>query len=329
MKNLIIAIQISCMVFLFGTNTANANSSSNTEPTNFNPSQNTVIAVSGLNLRTKPYSAGKIINKIPFGDQVEIIEDAPMVPDTLTSDYKYYYGQSSYSPRLSGNWVKVRYDGEEGYVFSAYLFYDWNYDNTFNKQTALLFEGSNCYENLHYRPDWHWYGVYQEGSATVLKKVKLSFFTEETELGAFLSIVTDIDAPSMFLFGTPYAYQSDRLLFSEYLGYEQPIYIGDSTNVELLEKASLEIKQISNNRYDTELYAVGRKGIRQKLSGAQTEFGPMTNLLWYGDLDGDGKMDYIIDFGEKAAHTVLFLSGKSEQGQLVKPVGVYYSGYCC
>lgn len=301
---------------------------SNTEPT-FNSSQNTVIAVSGLKLRTKPYSSGKIINKVPFGDQVEIISDAKIFPDTLQSDYKYFYGDSAYQPTLSGHWVKVRYDGEEGYVFSAYLYYNWNYDNTFNKQSALLFEGSNCYENLHYRPDWHWYGVYKKGGSTILKKVRLSFFTEQTELGPFLSIVTDVDEPSLFIFGTPYQYKSDRLLFSEYLGNEQPIHLGDSLNTELLERASLKIEREEQYPNSQEIYVVGRKGTKQRISGTQSEFGQMTNLLWYGDLDGDGKMDYIIDFGEKEAHTVLFLSGKAKQGELVKPVGVYYSGYCC
>jgi hypothetical protein len=52
------------------------------------------------------------------------------------------------------------------------------------------------------------------------------------------------------------------------------------------------------------------------------------SVVWAGDLDGDGKLDFILDFdGDKSATTCLYLSGLAENNSLTKRVGCqFFSG---
>jgi hypothetical protein len=67
-----------------------------------------VTAPSGLNMRTSPDTEGRVIYYLEYGDYVTITE----------------YESTSHTQRIDwidGNWVKVNYEGVEGYVFDGYL----------------------------------------------------------------------------------------------------------------------------------------------------------------------------------------------------------------
>lgn len=65
-----------------------------------------VIAFSGLKLRHSPDSESKVLRIIPFGERLKLIEKQ----------------DSSFLVEwLEGGWSKVRFEGEEGYVFDAFL----------------------------------------------------------------------------------------------------------------------------------------------------------------------------------------------------------------
>ena len=299
------------------------------DPGYYDIDQNTVIAVNGLKLRTKPSLRGKVIGKIPYGQQVEILQPRHYGHDTLASDYRIHYSpEQSYEPVLSGYWVKVAHDGQEGYVFSAYLYYHYATEEDYNRKTALLLEGGNCRDNLHYRPDWHWYGLYEEDGVHRLQKVQLDLFAEESELGPFLTVTTNQPRPSLFIVGSPRPLAERRLFFSEYMGHGASIYMGGELEEDFLKAAALEIVD-SEGENMPQLIALGSQGERQVLNPEERYFGYPSSLLWYGDLDGDGEMDYLIHYGEESSQTVLYLSSKAKAGQLVAPVGVYFSGYCC
>ncbi|MEZ5048347.1 MAG: SH3 domain-containing protein [Saprospiraceae bacterium] len=81
----------------------------NTDPDTTTPlSKQFVTANSGLCLRNQPRSNATQITVIPFGAAVEIL------PDTLT------YGEETVS-YVKGQWKKVRYENQTGYVFDGFL----------------------------------------------------------------------------------------------------------------------------------------------------------------------------------------------------------------
>lgn len=79
-------------------------------------------SLSGLNVREQASSEGKIIDKIPYGQKVEI--------PSMDQDYNSYH-EDFFLPGINedgssdiiftGYWFKVNYNDKSGYVFSGYL----------------------------------------------------------------------------------------------------------------------------------------------------------------------------------------------------------------
>ena len=65
-----------------------------------------IFTKSGLNLRKLPNKESEIITKINFGNKLQIAE--------LTINNETIEGRN-------GNWIKVKYEDKEGYLFSGYL----------------------------------------------------------------------------------------------------------------------------------------------------------------------------------------------------------------
>ncbi|MBK7790790.1 MAG: SH3 domain-containing protein [Saprospiraceae bacterium] len=79
-------------------------------------------SLSGLNMREQATVNGKIIDKIPYGQKVEI--------PSMDQDFNSYHEDSflpginedgSSDVKITGYWFKVDYNGKSGYVFSGYL----------------------------------------------------------------------------------------------------------------------------------------------------------------------------------------------------------------
>jgi len=68
-------------------------------------SQN-VLAISGLKLRVTPELSGQLIKVIPFGESITVIE-ATNISQTIEW--------------MQGEWLKVAYQGLEGYVFDGFI----------------------------------------------------------------------------------------------------------------------------------------------------------------------------------------------------------------
>ncbi|MDB4678269.1 SH3 domain-containing protein [bacterium] len=69
-----------------------------------NPSHLNVLAVNGLNMRSQPESKSRVVTKVPYGKQVEIIEK---------TDNELELGW------VKDHWYKVRFRGREGYIFGG------------------------------------------------------------------------------------------------------------------------------------------------------------------------------------------------------------------
>lgn len=70
-----------------------------------------VMAISGLKMRTEPN--GKKLLTIPYNSQVEKINDGKDYGDLTVTELKDF--------EIKGKWIKVKYDGKEGFVFDGYL----------------------------------------------------------------------------------------------------------------------------------------------------------------------------------------------------------------
>jgi len=70
------------------------------------PITKNVVAFSGLKLRIAPGLEQQVISVIPYGEKVELIEETDI---TLSVEW------------LEGKWIKVNYEGDEGYIFDGFL----------------------------------------------------------------------------------------------------------------------------------------------------------------------------------------------------------------
>ncbi len=82
------------------------------------------------------------------------------------------------------------------------------------------------------------------------------------------------------------------------------------------------------NNYSITLESGGTKQLIMKAKQIGEDVTP--KLLWCGDLDGDGKLDLIMDTTDNynVSNTVLLLSSKAKPGKLVEQVAVQHSTGC-
>lgn len=67
-----------------------------------------VVSPSGLTLRTLPNKNSKSLGVIPFGETVLVLnQDSSLLSETINY--------------VEGNWIKIDFEGEEGYVFDGFL----------------------------------------------------------------------------------------------------------------------------------------------------------------------------------------------------------------
>jgi uncharacterized protein YgiM (DUF1202 family) len=152
----------------------------NQDYTKPNPNHNVVISTNGLNLRTEPNLGAEKLIAVPYGEQVEIVDTVFYGKETIGTHTFFYGGNEAITNvPITGYWVKVKYNGLEGYMFNSFLgasntFYEK--PNESSNYTIVLPEMQECSNVVDYNPDWHWYGLYNEDGKPSLKKVTLSYF---------------------------------------------------------------------------------------------------------------------------------------------------------
>jgi hypothetical protein len=68
-----------------------------------------VAAKSGLSIREKPDAAAKVLDKIPYGTKITLIQDTLELKSLVTEG-------------ITGYWQKVKYNNKTGYILDSYLF---------------------------------------------------------------------------------------------------------------------------------------------------------------------------------------------------------------
>ncbi|MBX7243583.1 MAG: SH3 domain-containing protein [Bacteroidia bacterium] len=72
-----------------------------------------VLSLSGLNLRQTPDEKGTKIITIPYGSKVKVLSEKLRENPFQTEECKGY--------SFTGHWVKISYNGKEGFIFDGYL----------------------------------------------------------------------------------------------------------------------------------------------------------------------------------------------------------------
>lgn len=284
-----------------------------------------VISTSGLHLRAGPSTHSEIIVSIPFGKTLRVLDAFYSKMDTL-NDISFYYphNNESYPVPVTGKWIKVKYKDYSGYVFDAYVYKNHNYHKLLkelnseglNKDVVLLFPGTWCNLNFWFNQELNWYGYYQDGDNFKAKKIDLSFFKiwnyDFTDIG----ISTNDNKHLLFIVGTRKKLKNENVIGKYDLNWWTKEFDSyDNINVQ------------PGQNYQN--LVLNDKGKEQILNLIPEYYLEPSNILWEGDLDEDGINDYIIHYGEKSGKTFLYLSSQAKDNQIVKPVAVFFSGYCC
>ncbi len=287
----------------------------------------------------------EVINTIPFGGLLDKTYILEVKLDTVYCDAWTARGilkEKKYPlPTLCvGYWLKIKYEGRVGWIWDGFM---RNMDNIadgglgmvkqfycpeFRSDFILLKAGEFHKSDFKYNPEWHWYGISQVGCNSILQEI--------SGLSHFISI--DGDKMKYRYITTAYSnYELDYIIGSKD-SLRTGILLGDfpelSDAIEqsaYMDAARLWIDPIPkrfNNSEIFEIYAVGENGKKQKLEAGisegfygETQFG-FERLDWFGNLDNDNQLDYIIRFVSPSGDLVirLFLSSAAKEGEIVSPV---------
>jgi hypothetical protein len=277
----------------------------------------TVIATLGAAFRQRPDSTAEVIERLPYGTQLTVVER--MQYDTLTETIS--------KRRVAGIWVKMRVDNHEGFIFSADVM---SRNTNANEQTAHFFlNGEHCNANFDFRSTYRYYAVYMEDSSYHLKKVQPAFYVrheipEGVDVWEWFHIETDRGGKPLFIFGMPKVLKEEKIISYPVTQYD---YYSENDTPDPIATSRYTL-QIVRETKDSgwaipEGVLLNKQGNRvQKFIGSQ--------ILFCGDLDQDGIADLMyLDTNEKEGGYNLALSSYAEKGMFLKAVGYYQLGYCC
>ena len=297
----------------------------------------TVISLDGLNIRSTPSLKGWKLGAAPFGAELEILDQGNGEWETLGIRNYYIPGESEVlETPVTGTWVKVKYKEIVGYTFSAFLYRPWEKRDLkgVNQDYVLLYPGADCYDNLFNFEGMDFYGMYHTEGGSYLRAIKSpSFFVVEDELSP-LRVSANNNKDLAFIIGSKKKLPVGKLegaWLGRYLTRDNVFYDYEARTFreDFLAMHGLSVDwDGKSDLYQVPLFAV-KDGVKTALRTDQVEMGEAMTLLWSGDLDGDGKRDYLIDFGEKVSHSILYLSSAAKPGELVRMVAVNFAGYCC
>ena len=79
-----------------------------------------------LNLRAKPHPDATVLALLPFGTSLKVLENQPNsrpFASELVPNYRPFETENVLYPgrSIEGNWIHVKYEGIEGYVFDGYI----------------------------------------------------------------------------------------------------------------------------------------------------------------------------------------------------------------
>jgi len=302
----------------------------------------TVISPKGINVHDKPSLRSNLVTNIPYLAQLKVVDAKSVIRDTLNKriDHRGFAIQQ-YGANTIGDWLKVEYQGKQGYAFSAYLIEGSAKEKTkdfTNDQYGVTYPGRDCLFNYHLNPSVNWYGVYQEKNKYYLKPVAINYRMEygNRNISQFVTYAKR-NKGLIACFGSKEKKNTQQILLAasdvkiSYRATDDPIPTAvHKRSIEQLKLIDLDIVKRSDNGFEL---IISRDDIKQKLDlkNIELEEAWPVAVRFVGDLDQDGHHDYIIEYKSEMLNgmSVLYLSSKATDGTLVKPVAKYVRGNCC
>ncbi|MDX1910218.1 MAG: SH3 domain-containing protein [Saprospiraceae bacterium] len=324
-----------------------------------------VIATGGLKLRATPGQSGKTLALAPFGARVQVLTldkgeygqvqyDPPARRDTIGVIFPSHSTGTS-RPHV-GYWLKVRYAGKTGFMFSGFLadpaWFGQYGRKELNNQFRLRTTDGNAgaSNDPEFDPGWNWYAVYESSEGKFdLKKVQLRYATEDFTDGngnynfypSDVVIMTEPPVSPHFLIGTrkPWNERSDVPCFWWTSVVNKQHLPGFAEfNASLMSQYGVSEQVVTIQEKDqlprqiTQWHLLGKNGERQEivpLPPFTATLDSLFDLIFAGDLDGDGRLDYIFSSQGEMGYYVLYLSSQAHKGELARPAAVLWTWYTC
>jgi hypothetical protein len=301
-----------------------------------------VIAASGLRFREKADANSTVLATIPFGDS--------LLADKVTSLSEL---EKSKSPRIitleniKGYWQKATYKGKKGYVFSGFA--SERFKPQIEKSDYLfLEEGENCTSSVVANTsDYNWFAMVKVGEKTELKAIqKITYAVEEEYLFTFSDYKGNVEYLigirktekmrfKTSVFESVWADKKSENENSDFvLNKKKPIFEFKNSNFMLKFRtlprevdANIILDFCTKNNAKTQTLC--ENAASKNDADIPNLFLFDTKVLWYGDIDNDGKLDMILLLnGEEYNKIGFYLSSKAEKGQFLKLVAaIFYA--CC
>jgi Bacterial SH3 domain len=286
------------------------------------------VSVSTLHLRRQPDKSGKVLEKLRHGERLQFLE---------AHNNEYVVVDS-----VNGMWLKVRSSrNNTGYVFSPFVagVYNLYFENSYFDQ---LDTGLN------------WYGLYARDSfADEIRPVQVRTAKQYNEMAEneIEVLKTDQKESSKFLISSIYPLKKSYAgplgvftpaeIFSSnglHPGSMLPISTGqdrgDTTYTPTWVLAATgcaefrpEDQFVLVRDYRLDVFEPGQAARQNLTMWFRTEEGlnPNVLLIWYGDLDKDGKPDALLQDcpEEMNCRVSLFLSSKAVRGEYLHKVCEY------
>ena len=193
-----------------------------------------------------------------------------------------------------------------------------------------------------------WFGVFETSSGYELRHAEMiveaahdPYIDQDDERTARLIYAADavIDPQYDWDYQTDRwsSGDADRLLFflrpADSVFEEGPLYPAIVDSPDLLPDTTIELGDSGLSLVATNEGLYLSDGcISQRISDVYpNSCGEAVSVVWAGDLDGDGKIDLVLDDQPHYAYRVfyrLFLSSQAEPGKLVKEVAHFTAGSC-
>lgn len=164
-------------------------------------------------------------------------------------------------------------------------------------------------------PDaYYWYGLSGSAEAVVLRAVDWTAYYQAAPEAGLIPRLEPTDDRIRLLIGSRIPLRTGSISGRFYDGYESAFGRAPALNRPLLNELGLALL---GTDAAAELWLGNTQGLQLLSAG---ELGAPSHAVFAGDLDGDGKRDYALSYGERAATEVLYLSSAAAPGKLVAPV---------